>query len=124
MTAVAGVGVEPLDRGADEFLDPRDHLSQRMAVIGIARQGLDMGDELAALAVLERGGNADLDAELVRLVRLALADAFHFGGMQAVDFGAALPALLRSYPPAKAEQESEAGLEPMVAVDPAGNVAD
>src|ERR1700675_138807 len=53
-----------------------------------------------------------------------LADAFHFGSMQAVDLGAALPALLLAHPPAKAEQESEAGLEPMVAVDLAGNVAD
>jgi hypothetical protein len=75
-----------------------------------------MGDELAALAMLEGGGNADLDAELVRLVGLALADAFHFGGMQAVDLGAALPAFLLAHPPAKAEQVSEAALEPMVAV--------
>src|SRR5258708_4750904 len=83
-----------------------------------------MGDELAALAVLEGGGNADLDAELVRLVSLALADAFHFGSMQAVDLGAALPAFLLAHPPAKAEQVSEAALEPMVAIDLAGNVAD
>jgi hypothetical protein len=83
-----------------------------------------MGNELAALAVLEGGGNTDLDAELVRLVGLALADAFHFGGMQAVDLGTALPALLRSYPSSEAEQVSEAGLEPMVTVDLAGNVAD
>src|SRR5258708_37189627 len=83
-----------------------------------------MGDELAALAVLEGGGNADLDAELVRLVSLALADAFHFGSMQAVDLGAALPAFLLAHPPAKAEQVSEAALEPMAAIDLAGNVAD
>jgi hypothetical protein len=101
-----------------------NHLGQRVAVIGIARQRLYMGDELAALAVLERGGNADLDAELVRLVGLALANAFHFGSMQAVDLGAALPALLLAHPPAKAEQVSEAALEPMVAVDLAGDVAD
>src|SRR3979409_1844614 len=124
MTAIAGIGVEPLDRGADEFLDPRDHLSQRMAVIGTARQRPHMGDELAALAVLEGGGHADLDAELVRLMGLALADAFHFGGMQAVDLGAALSALLRSYPSSEAEQGSQAALEPVVAVDLAGNVAD
>ncbi len=64
MAAIAGIGVEPIDRGTDEFLDPGDHLSQRVAVIGIARQRLYMGDELAALAVLERGSNADLDADL------------------------------------------------------------
>ena len=75
VAAVSGIGVEPLDGIADELFDRRDHLSQRMAVIGIARQRLRMGDELAALAVLEGGGNAHLDAELVRLVRLALADA-------------------------------------------------
>src|SRR4030088_2292144 len=38
--------------------------------------------------------------------------------------GAALPAFLLAHPPAKAEQVSEAALEPMVAVDLAGNVAD
>jgi hypothetical protein len=41
-----------------------------------------VGDELAALAVLERGGDADLDAELVRPMGLALADAFDFRRMQ------------------------------------------
>jgi hypothetical protein len=103
---------------------PRDHFSQRMAVIRIAGQRLHMGDELAALAVLEGGGHADLDAELIRLVGLALADALHFGCMQAVDLGAALPALLLSQPPAKAQQMSKAALEPTVAIDLAGNVAD
>ena len=37
-----------------------------------------MGDELAALAVLEGGGNADLDAELVSPMGFAFADAFDF----------------------------------------------
>jgi len=32
--------------------------------LGIAWQGLRMDDELAALAVLEGGGNADLEADL------------------------------------------------------------
>src|SRR5258708_35618410 len=95
-----------------------------MGVIGIAGQRLHMGDELATLAVLERGGDADLDAELVRLGGLALANAFHFGSMQAVDLGAALPALLLAHPPAKARHASAAGREPMVAVDVAGNIAD
>ena len=84
MAAVSGIGVESLDRMADELLDRRDHLRQSMSVIGIARQRLHVGDELAALAVLEGGGNADLDTELVRLVRLALADALHLGRVQAV----------------------------------------
>jgi hypothetical protein len=42
----------------------RDHGFQGVAIIWIAGQRLHMGDELAALAVLEGGGNADLDADL------------------------------------------------------------
>jgi hypothetical protein len=66
-----------------------------------------MDDELAALAVLESGGNADLDAELVRLVCVALADALHFGRMQAVDLGPALSALLSAHAPRQAQEMSE-----------------
>ncbi len=43
-----------------------------------------MGDELASLAVLEGSGDADLDAELVRPMSVALADAFDFRGMQGI----------------------------------------
>src|SRR5882757_5061839 len=83
-----------------------------------------MGDELAALAVLEGGGNADLDAELVRLVRLALADALHLGRVQAVDLGAALSALLSAHTLCQAQQRGEFGFEPGITVDLAGNVPD
>jgi hypothetical protein len=82
-----------------------------------------MGDELTALAVLE-SGNADLDAELVRFVRLALADALHLGRVQAVDLGTALSALLSAHPPRQAQQPGEFGFEPGIAVDLAGNVPD
>ena len=47
-----------------------------MAVIGVARQRLGVGDELAALGAIERGGERDFDAKLVRAMRLALANAF------------------------------------------------
>ena len=83
-----------------------------------------MGDELAALAALEGGGDADLDAELVGLVRLALADALDLGRVQAVDLGAALAAFLIAHPPRQAQQPGERGLERGIAVDLAGNVAD
>ena len=53
-----------------------------------------MGDELAALAAIERGGDADLDAELVGLVGLALADAFGLGRVQRIDLPAALAPVL------------------------------
>jgi hypothetical protein len=52
-----------------------------MAVVGVARQRLDVGDELPALRAGERGGARHLDAELVRAVRLALADALDLGRM-------------------------------------------
>jgi hypothetical protein len=86
-----------------------------MPVVRIARQRLRMGDELTALAVLESGGNADLDAELVRFVRLALADALHLGRVQAVDLGTALSALLSTHPPRQAQQPGEFGFEPGIA---------
>jgi hypothetical protein len=40
-----------------------------------AGQRCDVSNELPASGMLHRGGNAHLDAELVRPVRLALADA-------------------------------------------------
>jgi hypothetical protein len=39
------------------------------------------GSTAARLAALEGGGDADLDAELVGPVRLALGDAFNLGGL-------------------------------------------
>jgi hypothetical protein len=73
-----------------------------------------MDGELAALAALEGGGDADLDAELVRLVRLALADALNLGGVQAVDLGAALAAFLREHAVCEDKQPCEFRLEPRV----------
>src|SRR5258708_9663592 len=53
----------------------------------------------ATLAVLERGGDADLDAELVRPMGLALADAFDFQRMQGIDLPAALMLFLLAHAP-------------------------
>src|ERR1700719_1146717 len=102
----------------------RDDARQRVAVIGIARQRLHVGDELAALAVLEGGGNADLDAELVGPVRLAFADALHLGSVQAVDLGTALPTLLVAHSQRQAQQRCELRFEPGITFDLAGNVPD
>ena len=83
-----------------------------------------MDGELAALAALEGGGDADLDAELVGLVRLALADALDLGRVQAVHLGASLAALLIAHPAGEGEQPSELALEPVIAIDFAGDIAD
>src|SRR3546814_9448628 len=61
-----------------------------MTVIGVARQGGDMGDELAALAAINRRRHAHLDAELIGPVGFPLADAFDLGGMERIDLGATL----------------------------------
>ena len=58
--------------------------------IRIAGQRFCMQRELAALAALQRGGDRHLDAELVRSMRLALADALDLRRMQAPDLAAAL----------------------------------
>ena len=60
-------------------------VGQRMAVIRVAGQRLGVGDELAALGAIERGGERDLDAEFVGAMGLALADAFDLGRVQRVD---------------------------------------
>ena len=64
VAAVALVGEDALDGVADQRFHVRDHRLQRVSVIGIAGQRLHMSDELAALAMLEGGGNAHLDADL------------------------------------------------------------
>ena len=84
MAAIAGVGVEPFDRIADELLDCRDDGCERVSMVWIAGQRLQMDDELAAFAALRSRRHAHLDTNLIRLVRLAFADAFHFRGVQAV----------------------------------------
>ena len=76
--------MQALDLIADQLFDRRDDLGERVPILRIARQRLGMDGELAALAALEGGSDADLDAEFVGLVRLAFANAFNFGGVQAV----------------------------------------
>jgi len=98
----------------------RDHGCQGVAVRGIARQRLDMGDELAAFGVAKGGGDGDLDAELVRPVGLALADAFDFRRLQGIDFAPAL--LLFVHAPCRHEQLCEHRLEPAGALDLSGDV--
>ena len=117
VAAVAGVGVDAFEGVSDELLDRGNDTGESVAVIRIAGQRLGMDSELAAFAMLERGGDAHLDAELIGLVRLALADAFDLGGVQAVDLGAALSALLIADPARQSEQPSEPGLERRVGVD-------
>ena len=53
VAAVALVRENAIDGVADQRLHLRDHGCQGVTIIGIARQRLDVGDELAALGVAE-----------------------------------------------------------------------
>ena len=94
MAAIAGIGDAAIEDVADERLHLRDDRGERVPVIRVARQRCSMGDELTAGGMLHGGGDAHLDAELIRLVRLALADALHLRRVQGIDLAAALAALL------------------------------
>ena len=122
MAAIALVGEDARDGAADERLHVRNHRCQRVTIIWIARQRLHVGDELAALAVLEGGGNADLDAELVRPMGFAFADAFDFRRMQGIDLRPTLMLFLLAHAPRQQQQLCERHFEPAVALDLAGDV--
>ncbi len=85
---VALVDIDPFDLAAGQRLGFLDRLPQGVAVVRIAGQGLGVEDELAALATSVGGGERDLDAELVGLVRLALADALGLGGVSGIELPA------------------------------------
>ena len=59
-------------------------------------EGFGVEHELPALAPAVGGGDGDLAAELVRLVRLALADAFGLRRMPGVELAPALVLTLQT----------------------------
>ena len=91
VAAIAFVGDDAVDVRAYLLLDIRDHDRERVSIIGIAWQCFCMGDELAASGAIERRRDGDFHAELIGLVRLALADAFDLGGVQGIYLLTALP---------------------------------
>lgn len=66
-------------------------LPQSVAVIGIARKAAHADDE----ALVQRGGDADLAAELIADPHLAVGDAVDFGLMQGIDIVRVLGALVK-----------------------------
>ena len=95
-----------------------------MAVIGIAGQRLHMGDELAALGAADRGGDRDLDAELVRPMGFAFADALDLRRVQGIDLRPALMLLLFAHAPRQRQQLCERRFEAAVVLNLAAYVAD
>src|SRR3954451_14273930 len=116
VAAISLVSEDAGDGAADQRLHVRDHGFQGVTIIWIAGQRLHMGDELAALAVLEGGGNADLDAEFVRQMGLAFADAFDFRRMQVIALGSTLTLLLLAYAASQQQQPGERRFEPAIAL--------
>src|SRR5262252_8416090 len=105
--AKRGVGDAAVEHVADERLHLRNYRGERVPVIRVARQRCSMGDELTAGGMLHGGGDAHLDAELIRLVRLALADALHLRRVQGIDLAAALAALLLQHAPGQEQRPYE-----------------
>ena len=123
MAAIALVDDEPFDGRTDLLFDVGNHFFEGVAVIGIARHGAGMGDELAAGRVIERGGDGDLHAELVRLVRLALGDASDLRRAQGINLLAALALALMAHRMGQRQQLGEGGLLVCRAPDLARDVA-
>src|SRR5262249_40515232 len=105
VAAIAGVGDAAVEHVADERLHLRNDRGERVPVIRVAR--CSMGDKLPAGGMLHGGGDAPLDAELVRPVRLALADALPLRRVQGIDLAAALAALLLQHAPGQEQRPYE-----------------
>ena len=90
VAAIAAVGDDAGEVGADLGLDLRDHGGERVTVVGVAGQRLGMGDELTTLGAIERGGERHLDPELVGVMGFSLANAFDLGRVQGIDLPSAL----------------------------------
>ncbi len=90
MPTISAVGDDAGEAGADLRLHLGDHRRQRVAVVRIARQRLHVGDELADLGAMERGGDRHFDAELIGPMRFALGRCIQPRRMQRIDLLAAL----------------------------------
>lgn len=67
----------------------RDDRLESMAVVWVARQPHDIGDEMAALQTMQRRGDRGLHVELMGTMRLPRADTFDLLRMQGIDLLAA-----------------------------------
>ena len=94
VAAVALVAVDAAHCDPCELFEIGDDGTERVAVLGIAVQGLGMQHELPAFGRGGRRGNRDFAAKLVRCPGLAFADALHLGGVQRVDLGKQADAVL------------------------------
>src|ERR1700752_1853830 len=99
-----------------------------MAVVRVARHGLHVRDELTALRTMQGCRKRDLDAEFIRPMRLALAEALDFGGVQRMDLPSALVLPLLAHalgqPKVGREDALQFGLAPDLACDVADDASE
>lgn len=77
IVAIASVAENAANHNPGELFEISDDGTERVAVIRISVQRLEMRHALAALGRGDRRGNRDLAAELIWSPRLAAADALH-----------------------------------------------
>ena len=85
---------------------------------------LRLGDELATGGMLHWCRDAHLHAELVGLVRLALADALDLRRMQRIDLAPTLMAILGQHAAGQAQLAGKDLFQSIIARDPSPDVAD
>ena len=83
-----------------------------------------MEHELAATRAGVGGSDRDLDAKLIRPVCFAFADAFDLGGVQGIEFPAALALVLAAHLVGAGERDGKDLPQLGVAVDLAPDAAD
>jgi hypothetical protein len=103
----AGIGDDPRELGPDRRLDRGDPAGPRGPARRRAGQRLPGCPERPAPAAPERGRDAPLDAELVGLRGLALADALDLGRVQGRDLAAPLTLALVLDAPGQRQRPGE-----------------
>ncbi len=114
VTFVAAIDDCTFGRMARHNRDLLQHLAKGVAIVGIARQGPHPDDE----ALLQRGGDADLAAELVAQPSLGLRDAVHLGFVERLD----LAEILR--PPVQQARDQHQLVEHPLAQRPLGDLVE
>src|SRR6476660_7148178 len=124
VATIALVAVDAARCDTCELFEVGDDGTERVAVIGIAVQGLGMQHELPAFGRGGRRGNRDFATKLVRCPGLAFADALHLGGVHRVDLGTALTLRWMAKSVGDIEQRKNAILKRRVVIDFESAVSD
>ena len=110
-------------RGKKRMHQADEYMAQIAAERIESSSRLGVGDEQAAPGAIERGGERHLDAELVRAMGLALADAFDLRRVQRIDLLSALMLALLAHPAGEHQRMGEDALQLSLALDLAHDVA-